>query len=232
MIRHALIAIVVVSACIASADAQDAATFDGSWSASASVGASPSTPPSPSAGASASAPHGGRGGHGGMGGAGGGGMGGHGGGRHHGGGASPAAALGASEAEQNDPGLRRLFADRVTITKLAHPDRMRFDDGTHAIELPLDGMNVSGPAVGGTVALSATRPDLVVESVTTSGYAVTERYALADDGTHLELHASLTKPGANDAREIARVFDRAPPKSAPLSKPDDAAAKPADATTK
>ena len=152
--------------------------------------------------------------------------GGRGGGHHRGGAARSTAVSGASEAEENDPGLRRVFADRVTITKLTHPDRMRFDDGTHAIELPLDGTNVSGPAVGGTVALSSIKPDLVVESVTTSGYALTERYALSADGTQLDLHARLTKPGASDAREIVRVFDRAPPK------PGDVAAKAAEATTK
>jgi len=183
------------------------ASYDGSWSATEPVGTAPagaaSTPPD------AGAPH--RGGsHGGHGGMGGGGIGGgHGGGGHHRGpGAMSSPAGGANDAEQNDPGLRRLFAAHLTITKLRHPDRMRFDDGVHPVELTLDGMNVSGPAVGGTVALSATSPELVVDTVTTSGYTVQEHYRLSDDGTHLELHASLKKPGASDGREITRVFDR------------------------
>jgi hypothetical protein len=197
-------------------DAVPPASYDGSWTAAAPVGAAPagaaSTPPD------SGTPHrggGSHGGHGGMGGGGhGGGEGGRGGGGHHRGADAPAATAGASDAEQNDPGLRRLFAAQLTITKLAHPDRMRFDDGVHPVELSLDGMNVTGPAVGGTVALSATSPELVVDTVTTSGYTVQEHYRLADDGTHLELHASLKKPGASDAREITRTFDRAAAKPA------------------
>jgi hypothetical protein len=142
-----------------------------------------------------------------------GGGGGHG-GHHRGGGAPASRSSGANDAEQNDPGLRRLFAANLTITRLAHPDRVRFDDGVHPVELSLDGTNVSGPAVGGTVALSATSPELVVDTETTSGYTVEERYTLADDGTHLDLHATLKKPGASDARDITRVFDRGAAKSA------------------
>lgn len=198
----------------ASAVADDAATpaaFDGSWSAAAPIG-QPPTGAAPSSSDAGAAPHRG-GGRGGMGGGQGGhgGMGGHG-GHHAGGGAQTARVAGTSDAEQNDPGLRRVFAEHLTITKLTHPDRMRFDDGTHPVELSLDGMNISGPGVGGTVALTATSPELVVDSVTTSGYTVKERYTLADDGTHLELHASLKKPDASDAREITRVFDRGAPK--------------------
>jgi hypothetical protein len=238
MIARVVIALAFVVVCGAPAVAQDSgtspATFDGSWSATAPAGAPPASSTPSASGDNAWTPHHGGhgGGHGGFGGGGGGGeggghgMGGGGGGHHRGGRAAASVVPGASEAEQNDPGLRRLFADRVTITKLTHPDRMRFDDGTHAVELTLDGMNVSGPAVGGTVALSSIKPDLVVESVTTSGYALTERYALADDGTHLELHASLRNPGASDTRDITRVFDRTPPKTG------DVAAKTADATTK
>lgn len=207
----------------ASAAAADT-TFDGSWSAVAPVGQPPAGSSSPSGDAAPSprgggAPGGMGGGHGGMGGggrgAGGpGGMGGHG-GHHHEGGPPMSRFAGSNDAEQNDPGLRRLFAAQLTITKLAHPDRMRFDDGVHPVELSLDGMNISGPGVGGTIALTASSPELVVDTVTTSGYTVKERYTLADDGTHLELHATLKKPGANEAREITRVFDRGAAKAAP-----------------
>jgi hypothetical protein len=199
------------------AAADDTASFDGTWTATAPVGQAPGGGTSTPSDAGASPHRGGsHGGHGGMGGGGmGGGHGGRGGGGHHRGGEAPSSQIaGASEAEQNDPGLRRIFAAHIAITKLAHPDRMRFDDGVHPVELSLDGMNISGPAVGGTVALSATSPELVVDSVTTSGYTVQERYSLADDGTHLELHASLKKPGASDAREITRVFDRGEAKPA------------------
>jgi len=176
------------------------ASYDGSWTATAPVGQPPAGTAPPDSGAHRGSVS--RGGRGGMGA-------GHGGdGHHRRSDSSSSTTVGASDAEQNDPGLRRLFAAHLTITKLQHPDRMRFDDGVHPVELTLDGMNVSGPAVGGTVALSATSPELVVETVTTSGYTVQEHYRLADDGTHLELHASLKKPGASDGREITRVFDR------------------------
>lgn len=206
--------------------AQESGTFDGSWSAAAPVGQPPAgSSTTPGDGGGMPSPRGGgMGGHGGMGGGGGGmggggmgggGMGGGGhGGHHHGGGPQGAHVTGANDTEQNDPGLRRVFAQHLTITKLTHPDRVRFDDGEHPIELGIDGMNVSGPAVGGTVALSAASPDLVVDTVTTSGYTVKERYTLADDGTHLELHATIKKPGASDAREITRVFDRGEAKPA------------------
>jgi len=149
---------------------------------------------------------------GGMGGMGGG-MGGHGGGmggshHHDHGNASGAKSASTDDKEQHDRGLERIYADRVTITTLTHPDRIRLDDGTHPLELDLDGTNVSGPGVGGTVALSSKAPDLVVDTVTDTGYTLQERYRLAEDGRHLELHVSLKKPGSEDAREFTRVFDR------------------------
>jgi hypothetical protein len=149
------------------------------------------------------------GGSGGMGG-GGAGMGG-GGGRHGGDRRAPAAGANRSakgeEAERNERGLARLFAPQLTITPLAQ--RIRFDDGEHVVELDKDGMNLSGGGVGGTVALAATSPDLVVETLTDSGYSLQERYHLSDDGKHLQLHASLKQPGTDTAREIDRVFDHA-----------------------
>jgi hypothetical protein len=94
---------------------------------------------------------------------------------------------------------------------LARPARIRFDDGTTPVDLGLDGMNVSGPGVGGTLALSATNPDLVIDAVTDSGYTLSERYHLIDAGRHLELHIHLKKPGKEAADDITRVFDRADP---------------------
>jgi hypothetical protein len=213
--RRARIGAVLSVAFAATAAADDAATpaaFDGSWAAAAPIGVAPAGASAATPSDAGAAPHrgGSHGGHGGMGGGGGG----HGGGHHRGADAPSSSAAGASDTEQNDPGLRRVFAERLTIIELAHPDRMRFDDGVHPVELSLDGTNVSGPAVGGTVALSATSPELVVDSVTTTGYTVEEHYRLADDGTHLELHATLRKPGASDAREITRVFDRSEAKPA------------------
>ena len=150
------------------------------------------------------------GGGGGMGGSGGGmgGAGGHGGARH---GDKPNAdpAKGSSRedsAERAERGLARIFAGHVTITPLKQ--RIRVDDGDHPLELDRDGMNVSGPGVGGTVALSETKPDLVVDTLTDSGYALKERYHVADDGRHLELHLTLKRPGVDEPRELVRVFDR------------------------
>jgi hypothetical protein len=212
--------------------------FDGSWtfdaSASSGAGAAPAgdSAPAASSDAPARASGGGKGmrgggmGGGGMGGMGGGGMGGMGGGHggggrgggRHGGGADRAAHIASNngaDAERNERGLARLFAAKVTITPLAK--RIRFDDGNHPIELDRDGTNISGPGVGGTVALTATQPDLVVETLTESGYMLSERYHLAEDGHHLEMHASLKRPGADATQAFVRVFDRntADAKSAP-----------------
>lgn len=203
--------------------------FDGSWtfdaSASSGAGAAPAGDAAPPP--SGDTPMRGPGGGGGKGMRGGGMGGGHGGGGRgggrRGGGADRAAhaAPNGADAERNERGLARLFAANVTITPLAK--RIRFDDGSHPIELDRDGSNVSGPGVGGTVALTATQPDLVVETLTESGYRLSERYHLAEDGRHLEMHASLRRPGADTAQTFVRVFDRnaADTKAAPV-----AAAKP------
>jgi len=82
---------------------------------------------------------------------------------------------------------------------------MRFDTGTHAVDLSTDGGNVSGPGVGGTVALTVDKGALVVDSLSDSGYVVKERYVVADDGRRLEMHATLRK-GDGPEREIVRVF--------------------------
>jgi|GEM_PF-1360516 hypothetical protein len=211
---------VVSTACIA-ADGPAAAVdaLAGAWSYDAALSA-----PIPDGGSASSSgtgaagnagQHHGGGKGGGMGGAGmgGGGMGhgggGGGGGHHHGGHDASAggnASGKADAAEQGERGLARAFAKNVTITPLKQ--RIRFDDGTHAIELDRDGMNISGPGVGGTVALTAIKPDLVIETLTDSGYSLSERYHLAEDGRHLELHVSLKRPGVDQAREFVHVFDR------------------------
>jgi len=152
--------------------------------------------------------------HGGGAGGAGGGMGGHGsghGGGHHGGDhAAPATTSGASTkedlAERSERGLSRMFAKNVTITPLKQ--RIRLDDGDHVVELDRDGMNVSGPGVGGTVALTDAKPDVVIQTLTDSGYSLEERYHLADDGHHLELHIRLKRPGADQDTQFVRVFDR------------------------
>jgi hypothetical protein len=129
----------------------------------------------------------------------------HGGGNHSG---APSAHRSTDEddTEQRELGLVRVFAQQMTITALSQ--RIRFEAGDHVVELDKDGTNVSGPGVGGTVALTAMKPDLVVETLTDSGYSLSEHYHLGDDGKHLQLHVSLKKPGADPPREFVRVFDR------------------------
>jgi hypothetical protein len=229
------IASVLACACVHAADAPPATSgVFGAWkfdpalskgSAADEAAAAPASGTRPSdanhshgAGGRHGGGGGGMGGGGGGGGMGGGGMGGGGmgGGGHGGGGrhgdnhgtsaASANAAPSEGDAEQRERGLVRLFAPQMTIT--AVKQQIRFDDGVHAVELGRDGMNLSGPGVGGTVALTSASPELVVDTLTDSGYALHERYQLAADGKHLELHASLKRPGADQAREIVRVFDR------------------------
>jgi hypothetical protein len=135
-------------------------------------------------------------------------------GRHHShdrGSAGPGSSGAANEPESADPALERLFARQVLITALDHPRRMRFDTGTHAVDLSTDGGNVSGPGVGGTVALSVDKDALVVDSLSDSGYAVKERYVVSADGQRLELHATLRK-GDGPEREVVRVFTHPPAK--------------------
>ena len=145
----------------------------------------------------------------------GGGMGGgHGGGGRHGAGHrshqdSAKSAGVAFDAEQRDPGLGRAFATQVTITSLAQ--RIRFDDGERVVELERDGTHITGPNVGGTIALGASSPDIVVDTLTDSGYTLRERYHLGADGRHLEMHVSLKKPEAEQTEEFVRVFDRVAP---------------------
>ena len=157
----------------------------------------------------------GEGGPGGMGG----GPGDRGGGRHppHDRAPSGAASSGAVDRENSDPALERLFARQVTISALEHPHRLRFDTGLHAVELSPDGGNVSGPGVGGTVALSVDKDALVVDSLSDSGYVVKERYVASDDGRRLELHATLRK-GDGPEREIVRVFAHPPAQAAAAAK--------------
>jgi hypothetical protein len=226
MRRSALFGL-LLSVSVARADAPAAPPGDpiaGTWSYDAAL-SSPQTdagdataagaPPSTGAGHH-------HGGGAGMGGAGAGGMGGgHGGGHHGGGHAAPAATTGASTkedlAERSERGLSRMFAKNVTITPLKQ--RIRLDDGDHVVELDRDGMNVSGPGVGGTVALTDAKPGVVIQTLTDSGYALEERYHLADDGHHLELHIRLKRPGADQDTQFVRVFDRPGPATSVAAAP-------------
>jgi hypothetical protein len=187
--------------------------FAGVWSYDAALSTGPGDAAGSDAAGSAPKGAGGRhrgGGEGGGGGHAGGMGGGHGGGHSHGDHAPAASTGGASKedlAERGERGLARMFATRMTITPLRQ--RIRFDDGDHAVELDRDGMNVSGPGVGGTVALTVAKPDVTIQTLTDSGYALEERYHLTEDGHRLELHATLKRPGAEQGSTFVRVFDRA-----------------------
>jgi hypothetical protein len=203
----------ILAAC-AHAHAQDPApAIDsrvfGAWKFDSALTAQPAgEAATPSTGTPEHARHGG--GHGGgMGGAGhAGGMGGmgRGGGRHGGRDGPSTPKAGVADVEAGERGLARTAATRLTISAVAQ--RIRFDDGAQPLELPRDGMNVSGPGIGGTVAMSAVAPDLVVDTLTDAGTALNERYHVADDGRHLELHVSLKRAGTDQPREFVRMFDR------------------------
>jgi hypothetical protein len=216
LVSIATIALGCVAAQADEASPEPAKGLFGSWKFDAALTAQPpgSTPadaatPAASGTGGRHGAHAGGMGHGaGMGGGGGmgGGAGGHG-GRH---GGSPdtstrhtSAALGEADDER---GLARTRATQLTISAIAQ--RIRFDDGEHAIELPRDGMNASGAGIGGTVAMSALAPDIVVETLTDAGTSLSERYHLSDDGKHLELHMSLKRADAEQPLEFVRVFDR------------------------
>jgi hypothetical protein len=219
--------LVFIMAFATSASAQDASSlstqaYAGQWMASSdapsdSGGGMPAAA-GPSGNGRGGMHGGGRGGMGGGAGGMSGGPNGKGGGRHsphdH---APPAGNPGGAvnEPESADRALERLFAQQVTITALDHPHRLRFDTGTHAVDLSTDGGNVSGPGVGGTVALTIDKDALVVDGLSDSGYVVKERYTVADDGRRLELHATLKK-GDGPEREIVRVFSH-PVAKAPIA---------------
>ena len=162
-------------------------------------------------------------GAGGMGGGmGGGGMGGRAHGGHHGGDRSTPrtsdAAGGNAEEEQHQRGLTRAFAQQITFTALAR--RIRIDDGEFPLELDRDGSNLSGPGVGGTVALTSLQPDVVIDTLTEDGDVLHERYRLGE-ACRLERHVSLKHADDPQPREFVRIFDRVamPAPAAPAKVP-------------
>lgn len=153
--------------------------------------------------------HGGHGGGmgGGMGGSGHGmGGGGHGGGgRHHGdSSADSGARAGAQGSVGNDP---RVAAQALTIRQ----SEVVFDvaaDGGKRMVYRFDNRNNYGPDYGGTVTLTWSAPDMIIETHPDAGGSVEERYTLSEDGKQLTQHVHEQRAGTDTSRDFTRMFVR------------------------
>ena len=170
--------------------------FSGTWVAKNGAATDSGKP------ASSDTSHGGRG----MGGHGGGhgGMGGMGGGHHgrHGADSSPAAP-GESANVAMSPRVR-------AHTLIIRQSEVVFDiaaDGQRTA-YRFDNRNNYGPQYGGTVNLTWSVPDMVIETHPDAGGSVEERYTLAPNGKLLTLHARMQRAGEDTAREFTRTFAR------------------------
>jgi hypothetical protein len=146
-------------------------------------------------------PHSGGGGHGGHGGMGGGGMGG---GGHHGRQSQATAGnnVGASVASA-DP---RLHATALIIRQ----SEVVFDiaaDGQR-VAYRFDNRNNYGAPYGGTVMLTWSTPEIVIETHPDGGGSIEEHYSLTPDGKRLTLRIREQKAAEDNAREFTRTFVR------------------------
>ncbi|HEY2394720.1 MAG TPA: hypothetical protein VGH81_01895 [Rudaea sp.] len=149
--------------------------------------------------------HGGRGmGGGGMGGMGGGHGGGMGGGRHHSGGAAPDGSGTATASLQGDP---RVRAQALTIRQSDVVFDVAADGGKRTV-YRFDNRNNYGAAYGGTVTLTWSMPDMVIETHPDAGGSIEERYTLSDDGKKLTMHVHEQVAGSDTPRDVTRVFVR------------------------
>ena len=71
-----------------------------------------------------------------------------------------------------------------------------------------DNRNNYGAQYGGTVMLTWSEPDMVIESHLDGGGSIEERYTLAADGKQLQLAVRTQRAGAEAAHEFKRVFVR------------------------
>ena len=187
----ALFLVLALSSMSVLADAP--ADFSGEWTgddkaADADHAASSDAAPSNSHG---SGRHGGHGGMGGM----------HGG--HHGQGASNTA--GDSSRGKSAPANPRLHAQTLVIRQ----SEVVFDVAADGQRTPyrFDNRNNYGPAYRGTVTLTWSAPEMVIETHPDSGGTIVERFTLSADGKQLTLRTSTQRPG-DTAREATRVFTR------------------------
>jgi hypothetical protein len=153
------------------------------------------------------------GGHGGgRGGMGGGGMGGGHHGRHSQGASS--AGAGSNAATSGDP---RLNAHTLIIRQ----SDVVFDiaaDGQR-VAYRFDNRNNYGAAYGGTVTLTWSEPEMVIETHPDAGGSIEEHYSLSADGKRLTLRVREQAAGTDTAREIRRVFVRDDDGTAAESRP-------------
>ncbi len=186
--------------------------FSGEWV----VSNAPATDQSSSADTQAPSTHsgGGHGGHGGgMGGGGGGGGGGMGGGHHgrHGQDAT-GANTGTNAVTSGNP---RLHANALIIRQ----SEVVFDIAANGQRMAyrFDNRNNYGAPYGGTVTLTWSAPEMVIETHPDGGGSIEEHYTLAPDSKRLTLRVREQKSGEDTAREFTRAFVR---------KGDDASATP------
>jgi hypothetical protein len=152
-------------------------------------------------------PHSGSGGHGGHGGMGGGGMGGGGmsGGGHRGRHSQDAAGGNASTnvAASGDP---RVHANALIIRQ----SEVVFDVAANGQRMAyrFDNRNNYGAPYGGTVTLTWSTPEMVIETHPDGGGSIEEHYGLSADGKRLTLRIREQRSGEDTARETTRAFVR------------------------
>jgi hypothetical protein len=169
--------------------------FSGDWVATdAAANATSATP------ADNSHSHG-HGGHGGGGMGGGHGMGGHG---NRGGGSG--SAQNSSTNVEVSTSVPRLKAHALIIRQ--SDDVFDIDADGRRLAYRFDGKHNYGPVYGGTVSLSWSAPDMVIETHPDSGGSIEEHYTLTPDGKKLSLRLRMQDAGADTAYEMARVFVR------------------------
>ena len=71
-----------------------------------------------------------------------------------------------------------------------------------------DNRNNYGAQYGGTVSLTWSAPEMVIETHPDGGGSVEERYALSPDGKKLTLHLRVQRVGEDTAHEFTRTFAR------------------------
>jgi hypothetical protein len=137
---------------------------------------------------------------------GGGGHGGMGGGRHHGDSSAGGGTHGGS-ASAGAAGDPRGAAQALTIRQ----SDVVFDvaaDGGKRMVYRFDNRNNYGPDYGGTVSLTWSAPDLIIETHPDGGGSVEERYTLSEDGKRLTQHIHEQRAGSDSPRDFTREFVR------------------------
>lgn len=182
--------------------------FSGSWVVAGNdQKAQDGSGSSPPAGSHHGGHGGGMGGGGGIGGMGGGGHGmGGGGGRRHSGGSSPDGATQGTGAGIATV-VPRTTAQALTIRQSEVVLDVAADGGKRMV-YRFDNRNNYGPEYGGTVSLTWSTPDMIIETHPDGGGSVEERYTLSEDGKRLTQHIHEERAGAGSGRDFTREFVR------------------------